>query len=229
MPGQRCAVAVCQSVYKKTTNYANKVSFFSFPKDEEIRKRWIVACKRQNKFNPGTSRICSLHFKSEDFELNFRAQLLKIQPKRPRILKPTAVPTLNLNSGHNAMGKSSSRSQRLEERSHWMLVQDVLREVGERNLMVLMDLIKKEPVVDPLAIQTINHIDVEEKVPLPEETNLFNLCSTKIKMECEHNSYSLTSDIKFEETAVPINSPVVKCEAEVELCDLHIVKEELKL
>lgn len=87
MPGQRCAVAICKSFYHKSKG--ENVSFFCIPKREDIRKQWIIACKRQDKFNPDTSRICSLHFKEEDFELDFRASLLGIQVKRPRTLKPT--------------------------------------------------------------------------------------------------------------------------------------------
>lgn len=87
MPGQRCAVAICKSFYDKSKS--ENVSFFCIPKREDIRKQWIIACKRQDKFNPDTSRICSIHFKEEDFELDFRASLLGIQVKRPRTLKPT--------------------------------------------------------------------------------------------------------------------------------------------
>lgn len=88
MPGQRCAVAICKSFYHKSKG-EHVFFFFCIPKREDIRKQWIIACKRQDKFNPDTSRICSLHFKEEDFELDFRASLLGIEVKRPRTLKPT--------------------------------------------------------------------------------------------------------------------------------------------
>ncbi|KAJ4442669.1 hypothetical protein ANN_04258 [Periplaneta americana] len=67
--------------------YEDKVPLHA---ENTIRNQWIVACRRADKFNPNTSRICSRHFKSDDFELDFRAQLLDIPVKRPRILKPTA-------------------------------------------------------------------------------------------------------------------------------------------
>lgn len=42
-----------------------------------------------------------------------------------------------------------------------------------------------------------------------------HLLSTKVKEECEDHSYDLTSEVKLEAEAVPINSAMVKCETEV--------------
>ncbi|KAJ4450784.1 hypothetical protein ANN_02214 [Periplaneta americana] len=77
--GQRCAVAVCNNSNDKNT----------IPKDLGIRKKWVIACKRQDKFNLDTSRVCSDHFNDGDFVHDFRAALMKIKSKRPRMLKPT--------------------------------------------------------------------------------------------------------------------------------------------
>ncbi|XP_069672789.1 zinc finger protein 501-like isoform X3 [Periplaneta americana] len=91
-----------------------------------------------------------------------------------------------------------------------------------------MDLIKMEPEVDPLAIQTNDNTDVEKKEFLSEGVNSLNLHSTRIKKEPEVYSCDLTSDVTFGEIAMPNNFQFVKCEIEEELCELDRVKEELK-
>ena len=63
MPGQRCTVAVCNNSLVKMKTAAEKhIIYHSFPKDPEIRKQWIVKCKRDGNWNPNTCRICSEHF-----------------------------------------------------------------------------------------------------------------------------------------------------------------------
>ncbi|XP_069673289.1 uncharacterized protein [Periplaneta americana] len=91
-------------------------------------------------------------------------------------------------------------------------------------LRVTMDVIKEEPEIDPLAIQSN-----DEKKPLSEEGNLLALHLAGIKTECVDHSYDPTSETKVEQTALPNNFVTTKCKAEEELCDLDTVKDELKL
>ncbi|XP_069672711.1 uncharacterized protein [Periplaneta americana] len=77
-----------------------------------------------------------------------------------------------------------------------------------------MDMIKEEPEVDPLATQSSDNTDTDEKKPLSEEGNLLDLHVTGIKTECVDNSYDFTSETKFEETAVPTDFVYIKCKAE---------------
>ncbi|XP_069697031.1 uncharacterized protein [Periplaneta americana] len=100
--------------------------------------------------------------------------------------------------------------------------------VGQSMDTGLMDLIKVEPQVDPLGIQTNDNTDVEKKAFLSEDVNLFNLNSTRIKTEPEDYSDDLTSNVTFGEIAMPNNFQFVKCEIEEELCELDRVKEKLK-
>ncbi|XP_069671083.1 uncharacterized protein [Periplaneta americana] len=78
-----------------------------------------------------------------------------------------------------------------------------------------MDVIKTEPEVDPLTIQTSDSTDVEEKKPVTEELNLLNVSSTEVKTELKDYWYALPSEIKCEDTPLPDNLPVVKREAEM--------------
>ncbi|XP_069669538.1 zinc finger protein 664-like isoform X1 [Periplaneta americana] len=92
-----------------------------------------------------------------------------------------------------------------------------------------MDAIKTEPEVDPLTVQSCDDAVKEETNSSPDEGNLLDLHVTKIKEECVDDSYNHTSEIKFEEIILSNNFPIVKSEAEEELCDLDTVKDELKL
>ncbi|KAJ4425671.1 hypothetical protein ANN_27867 [Periplaneta americana] len=94
---------------------------------------------------------------------------------------------------------------------------------------VLMDVIKMESEVDPLAVQPCDDAIKEEANPSPDEENLLDLHVARIKEECVDDSYDHNPEIKFEEIILPNNFPVVKCEPEEELCDLDTVKDELDL
>ncbi|XP_069673443.1 uncharacterized protein [Periplaneta americana] len=78
---------------------------------------------------------------------------------------------------------------------------------------VVMDVIKTEPEVDPLAVQPCDDAVKEETDPSPDEGSLLDLNIIKIKEECVDDSYNRTSEIKLEEIILPNNFSVVKCEA----------------
>jgi len=75
MPGMNCAVAVCTNNKFKSIKEGKNLSFFTFPKDGR-RKIWVLKCKRADQFNPDTSFVCSEHFTKDDFELNYKVQLV---------------------------------------------------------------------------------------------------------------------------------------------------------
>ncbi|KAJ4425343.1 hypothetical protein ANN_27958, partial [Periplaneta americana] len=91
-----------------------------------------------------------------------------------------------------------------------------------------MDVIKKEPEFDPLAMHWIDETDTAEQKPIPEEGNSLHHHVAGIKTEIVDHSYDLTSDIKVEETAVPTDFVTTICKAEEESCDLNTVTVELK-
>lgn len=55
MPG--CAVATCKNFNRKTKG--TDIKYFSFPKNEDMAKQWITACRREDKINlkNGKSKI----------------------------------------------------------------------------------------------------------------------------------------------------------------------------
>ncbi|KFM75356.1 THAP domain-containing protein 3, partial [Stegodyphus mimosarum] len=66
MPTACCAYG-CSNNNIKYKCKENKISFHLFPKNEILRKKWILSIKREN-FNPThTTRICSEHFEEDCF------------------------------------------------------------------------------------------------------------------------------------------------------------------
>jgi hypothetical protein len=57
-----CAVAVCHAPY------GPEISFHRFPKDTRVRKEWVTQCRRDEKFNPETAKVCSKHFDPSEIE-----------------------------------------------------------------------------------------------------------------------------------------------------------------
>ncbi|XP_069670079.1 uncharacterized protein [Periplaneta americana] len=88
-----------------------------------------------------------------------------------------------------------------------------------------MDVIKKESEVDPLAIQSNDNTETDEK-PLSEEGNLLDLHVVRIKTECVNHSYDLNPEVGLEETAVTTNFVTAKCKAEEDSFDLDRLQQQ---
>ena len=89
-----CSVYGCYNRKRNTKDHG--ISYFTFPKDEEARKKWVYSCHRSDKINTNNAVICSAHFADEHFEDDLKARILNIQR---RILKKDAVPTIGLYKG----------------------------------------------------------------------------------------------------------------------------------
>ena len=90
-----CAVYGCSSSYRNNVE-KKTISLYHFPKDPEISKKWVNACKRKDSINIKTARICSFHFKPDDYARSLKHELLGYCPTNARKLKNDAIPTQNL-------------------------------------------------------------------------------------------------------------------------------------
>ncbi|CAH1406774.1 unnamed protein product [Nezara viridula] len=108
MSGKTCAVGIC-----KNSGKCPNISFHRFPRDKKLRKIWILKCRREDQFNPDSSRICSVHFKPEEFERDFQGELLGSRLKA--ILKPNVIPTLNLKDGGVNITVSTRQKRMLDK------------------------------------------------------------------------------------------------------------------
>lgn len=87
----RCAVYGCRS-FNEGKKKSENISFFAFPKDNNLLKQFLHFCRRADKINVKTARICSAHFKEEEDILVSDFLVAYGIPARKR-LKTTAVPT----------------------------------------------------------------------------------------------------------------------------------------
>lgn len=80
----------------------------------------MVACKRQDIFNPNTSHVCSNHFDStEDFEQDLKSVLMGLPSKR--LLKSGVVPHKNLPRSELAEGTMKPKTEAAEKRRKRMM------------------------------------------------------------------------------------------------------------
>lgn len=104
------------------------LSYFRFPRSEEIRQAWIHRCDRKDsdgsKWKPRkNSVICSEHFTPEDFQRNLKSELLNLSgtKKEKTLLKDNAIPSLKL--FRNRVTASKSRSNRaIDKLEHARLI-----------------------------------------------------------------------------------------------------------
>ena len=104
----KCTAAGCSNTNR------NGVSLFCFPKDAELRKKWICQVRRTRAAWAGPtthSRLCSNHFDEDCFEKekDFREKL-GLERKRI-VLLPGSIPTIFKRSA-DASGKQSPKKRR---------------------------------------------------------------------------------------------------------------------
>ncbi|XP_069672492.1 uncharacterized protein [Periplaneta americana] len=78
-----------------------------------------------------------------------------------------------------------------------------------------MDVIKTEPEVDPLVIETSDNTDTDQKKLFSEKRILLDVDMTRIKMESMDNSDDLKLEMAFEQTAMPTDISIVKTGVEL--------------
>lgn len=93
--GVRCVVECCQNSMLDTRRSNLNIYYYRFPMDDRLAEKWKEKCKIEGRM-PKSARVCSDHFKREDFEGAETPGVHMAQPKRN--LKSNAIPTLYLSS-----------------------------------------------------------------------------------------------------------------------------------
>lgn len=126
-----CCVPNCNSGYRSCTD-KEKYAMFRFPKDVEMKNKWLSAIPRRNWSVTESTRVCSRHFEKNDFKqlstdkrVN-RRQSRKTMHLQRLILKASAIPRIfpGLPSHYNVhtplprptAASSSSRTKKEYER-----------------------------------------------------------------------------------------------------------------
>ncbi|XP_045504401.1 THAP domain-containing protein 1-like isoform X2 [Colias croceus] len=82
-----CSVLECKNESKRKNISNGGISYHRFPKEANIKEKWINATGRVNWMPTKFNTICSAHFLNDDF---------LISNKGHRYIKPTAVPRLKI-------------------------------------------------------------------------------------------------------------------------------------
>lgn len=134
MPGSICCVAMCKSNAIISKKLGDNVRFFTFPKDVKLRREWVKRCFCPENFDPTNKRICSKHFKPDDFEDAIEA---KIQNRLPKILKRDCIPSLNLkpenNLSVNLTVTKKNRLERAAKRKHKDFIKRIIEAEKEQD------------------------------------------------------------------------------------------------
>nr|CAD7424290.1 unnamed protein product [Timema monikensis] len=83
-----CSAYNCQERYVK----GGDITFHSFPKNEELKRKWVLLTRRQNFIPTQASKLCSKHFTSDCFDNDSQCQSTTIRKKTK--LKQDAVPSI---------------------------------------------------------------------------------------------------------------------------------------
>ncbi|XP_067648173.1 uncharacterized protein [Eurosta solidaginis] len=114
----------CNTNNRKTSE--NKWTFFHFPKDAVMAKKWLHFCPRKDVVNLKTACICEVHFTPKDFERNMHLEM-GLCTKNPKKLLPSAFPTRYSASAE----KISERHKRVESRARKQLVEKLLNDSAD--------------------------------------------------------------------------------------------------
>ncbi|XP_017482251.1 PREDICTED: 52 kDa repressor of the inhibitor of the protein kinase-like isoform X2 [Rhagoletis zephyria] len=114
----KCAVANCDS---ENYRQACDISFFSFPTDEALARKWMQFCRRGSALlNPKSSYVCMKHFSSEDIENN---RQFEMGFAKKRLLKRGAVPSI-----YPEDGETSQRAESVQREEYKQIVSELLQQ-----------------------------------------------------------------------------------------------------
>lgn len=83
----RCVAVGCSNTYSTPGT-----SFHMFPRNQEVRKLWVLAMRRENWQPTRSSMLCSAHFKKDDFVYD-PSLAVEAPCKMKRVLKHGSVPS----------------------------------------------------------------------------------------------------------------------------------------
>ena len=95
----KCCAPGCRSGYvTQNGDEQIKLSFFKFPTDQELRKKWIHKVPRRGWVPTSNTVLCEKHFRSEDFQSERIDKTFGRAEKRGKLqrkfVKPDAFPTI---------------------------------------------------------------------------------------------------------------------------------------
>lgn len=164
MPG--CAVAGCLSYNRKTKGTG--ITYHQFPRDLQLQRLWASKCYRKDHINVANATVCSLHFKSDNYVRDLKAELLNIPARK--ILKPDAVPCLNLPVGSSVSTSAEtqvkeSREERFQARASLKRALETFENISPKKLKIDQSTFADFPNVESEELRELrNRVkDLEDK------------------------------------------------------------------
>ena len=117
---KKCYVPGCKTRYNKAieaelTDKGNPTSIFIFPKEEAIRKQWLLNIAKNTEEKPEAKMYAfSLHFKEADYKVG---KVCRETERQVRSLKKGAVPTVFNKASYPSYMKDVSVKKRTTNRS----------------------------------------------------------------------------------------------------------------
>ena len=100
-----CAVATCPN--------PQSARYHKFPKTSALSSKWLAFTKRADFVNVATAKICSTHFKEDDYQEDM---LSNLYPSLKRRLDPKAMPSI-FDSSSSPSPTKVARLERAQSRS----------------------------------------------------------------------------------------------------------------
>lgn len=203
-----CAVALCTNGSHNQPN----LSYFRFPLDEKLRKKWKAFCRRADKkFNTvADPRICSQHFLKEDLKKTLSGKTEVISGGVPKIFDPK-----------QPKAKSNLRKERQQKRHRQA------QHSADNTTEELPAKRQREDVQENTAANTgvFNDHDYTDRLENVNEQHRNVLCQTELTME---DLAKMEQGINRSSTSTPTSKQEVKVGASVQQRREQVVQDVLK-
>ena len=180
--GRKCCVPKCRSGYSLTKSNTNdekySISVFSFPENQELRRKWMRAIPRDNWEPTSNSGVCKQHFKPDDLALERTDTNERRKKKKEPLglirLKSDAIPTIFPNcpaylskeipdrrsGGATSENRLENNEQRVEEKNNILDEADKVESINDLLLKLdkslLPDVVLENKIENTLIFFTIS-------------------------------------------------------------------------
>ena len=209
-----CAVAVCKNGSHNRPN----LSYFRFPSDQKLRKKWETFCRRADeKFKTlADPRICSQHFSREDLKRTLSGKIEVISCGVPKIFDPKQ-PAAKSDPRQERKNKRDRRAQHLADNSTELPVKRQRGDAQEGKIGTMHSSAGNTGVIG-------DH-DYTERIENVDERHRNVLCQTELTME---HPAKMERGITQSSTSIPTSSQEVKVGANAQRRREQLVQDVLK-
>ena len=209
-----CAVAVCKNGSHNRPN----LSYFRFPSDQKLRKKWETFCRRADeKFKTlADPRICSQHFSREDLKRTLSGKIEVISCGVPKIFDPKQ-PAAKSDPRQERKNKRDRRAQHLADNSTELPVKRQRGDAQEGKIGTMH--------LSAGNTGVIGDHDYTDRIENVDERHRNVLCQTELTME---DLAKMERGINQSSTSIPTSSQEVKVGANAQRRREQLVQDVLK-